>query len=86
MDKIACNIELFCAESPVFIYKNGKIVPMKIPSDEAASKLAFLCHKEDIYDLQLSGDKAYLEGFVENLATEETVQYGINKIRIEVME
>lgn len=86
MDKIACSIELFCAESPVFILKDGKISTIKIPSDEAAAKLAFLCHKEGIYDLQLSGDKQYLEGFVENLMAEETTQYGLNNIRIEVTE
>lgn len=85
--KIACNVELFDTHFNVFVYKNGFITQKRIPAANAHAGLIELCHQEQIYNLSLSGNKKFLDGFIEEIYSAETTLYGkTGKINIEVIE
>ena len=85
--KIACNVELFDSHFNCFIFKNGVIKSKKIPAANAYAGLVELCHKEEIYDISLSGDKTFLDGFIEQIYMSEATLYGkTGKINIEVID
>lgn len=87
MDRIACNIELFDNNFHVFIYQDGIIQPMAIPAANANVTLVELCHDKGIYNLSLSGDKKFLDGFIEQIYMSEATLYGkTGKINIEVID
>jgi hypothetical protein len=85
--KIACNVELFDSQFNCFIYKDGVIKSQKIPAANAYAGLVEMCHREEIYNISLSGDKTFLDGFIEQIYTSEATLYGkTGKIKIEVID
>ena len=87
MGKIACNVELFDAHFNCFIYKDGIITQRQIPAANAQNALIELCHRENIFNISLSGNKKFLGGFIEEIYTAEATLYGkTGKINIEVID
>ena len=84
-DLIACNIEMFSTTTTIFVYQNRRIRNFSIPSENAANILAELCHMENIYDLEVSGNKAYLESFCETIKEAEERLYANSKERINII-
>ena len=85
-DIIACNVEMFSENMQVFVYKNNTIQNVTVPGEDLVDVLVKLCHDQNIFDLHLSGDSAFLEGFIHSIKETEMLQYGVNdQIKIKIV-
>ena len=85
-DIIACHVEMFSENMQVFVYKNNTIQNVTVPGEDLVNVLVKLCHDQNIFDLHLSGDSAFLEGFIHSIKETEMLQYGVkDQIKIKIV-
>lgn len=80
-NKIICFIDLFSAYQTVQ-YTDGQ--KERIPTEDLLKVLPQICYAEDCNKLHLYGDNNYCYGLAENIHMNENIEYGHNKIEIEV--
>lgn len=74
-DVIACRVEMFSENMPVFVVKGGVIQNASIPGENAANILVDLCHQQDIYNLKLDGNAEYMQVFLASIKEAERKNY-----------
>ena len=85
-DIIACHVEMFSENMQVFVYKNNTIQNVTVPGEDLVNILVKLCHDQNIFNLHLSGDSAFLDGFIHSIKETEMLQYGVkDQIKIKIV-
>ena len=79
-DIIACHVEMFSENMQVFIQN------VTVPGEDLVNILVKLCHDQNIFNLHLSGDSAFLDGFIHSIKETEMLQYGVkDQIKIKIV-
>lgn len=85
MNKIICRIDPGLGQQHVLFYQDDKLETQEaVPMSDLANFLLNTCYTENCYNLHFIGNWKFLEGIIEEISTEETTKYNINKIQMEI--
>lgn len=83
---IVVNFNMFTLNHSIFLIKNKETYKIGTYTlNDLPAALVYNCAKENEYNVKISGNKQYLEEFVNMVGAEEARQYSENKIKIEVI-
>lgn len=87
MDKyIVVNLNLFTYNHSIFIIKNKETHSLgNYTLEELPAALLHSCEQENEYNVKISGNKQFIEEFINSIKEEEIKKYSKNKIEIEVI-
>ena len=86
MKKIIIRLHPFNLEQLVFVYEDGNRIDQdEVTIDEIGSSVMFLCKKHNIDQIDLTGPKQYSKGVQHKIQEEELTNYGMNKIKINII-
>lgn len=86
MQRIVCNIKPFAYSQILYaISDNGDKIQTEVPLTDLAEGICAFCEQTEIADVALSGSVKYSEGVKERVEAIQILNYGQNKINIEII-
>lgn len=85
MDELVCKIQPFDLTQTVYIYKDGGVKSIKIPTNEFCEQIISLVRAEQINRVFFKGHKKYSKGIKDQIKKYEKAHYCSDKIDIEII-
>lgn len=85
MDKLICKIQPFDLTQTVYIYKNGRVKSIRIPTNEFCEQIVSLTKAEQINCVFFKGHKKYSKGIKDQIKKYEKTHYCSDKIQIKLI-
>lgn len=85
MNKIICKIDPSLGKQHILFYDNEKCEDQEaVEMNGLIEYLIHTCYTSNCYNVHFIGNWQYIQGLIEQLSTQEAVQYNTHKILIEV--
>lgn len=85
MNELVCKIQPFDLTQTVYIYKDGGVKSIKIPTNEFCEQIIGLTRAEQIDHVSFKGHKKYSKGIKDQIKKYEKTYYQSDKIDIEIL-
>ena len=85
MNEIVCKIQPFDLTQTVYIYKDGGVKSIKIPTNEFCEQIIGLTRAEQIDHVSFKGHKKYSKGIKDQIKKYEKAHYCSDDIKIEII-